>query len=387
MNSAATPDNGLGTIDPWAILGAIGQSGQAIIITDIDGTIIYAAPGIEMITGYSREELVSKDSRIFKSGRTDSAVYKGLWSTIHSGAMWSGCVRIRKKNGEGHQVRLAITPILDGNRKIVLFCAHNPDVKQNRTGDRESDTHASATKTKNMLSFFSKFIQEIRSSMNASKGFTELLVENMTNSFNPVQRDYLSIIRQTNKRMMNTLEDGLTLARLDADDVSMHLEPVQVANELKNVLSELAIVIERFHIRLIKVIEDKGALISVDRVAFKQILSNLISNAVKFSEPGGFLMLGVNVYNSHALITIVDTGVGISESFKAHVFKPFCQEEIGNYTEYEGAGLGLAITRRLIEIMGGSIGFDSRKNGGTSFMIRFPVVGWTSEIVASHVVE
>jgi PAS domain S-box-containing protein len=386
MNNAASTNNGSPYIEPKEILRALELSGDPFILTDVTGTIKYVSPGMEVMTGYTKEELIRRNTRIFRSGQTPSAIYRQMWTTILAGKPWSGTLVNKKKNGQPYLERLSISPIFDVKNRLALFCAKKEEVQQEHPiNPRSGESAGKQTVTpRSMLQFINRATEELRSSLNTTKGFTDLLMENIEDDLELAKKDYLSIIRQTHRRMLNTIEDVMTIARLDVGDVKLHLEPVEIAKEMKRIITGLSVITVRHSMRVIKVIEDKGALVSIDRLGLEQIIMNLVSNALKFTGDGGYLTFGVNIQDNQALITVIDTGIGISDNFKPFIFQPFSQEEIGNRMEYEGAGLGLAITKRLTELMGGSIAFESRKNAGTTFMLLFPVVGWARTPLASN---
>jgi PAS domain S-box-containing protein len=381
MTIDTIPAGTMPLIDSKDILRILEQSGKAFFITDHTATILYASPGMEVVTGYSVPELVAQNARLFRSDRNPETLYKDMWTTILSGASWAGILINKKKNGDEYRERLSIVPLSSGRQSPPMFCAWKEEAHEEAAAIASgADPNASPSSSPDeMLHFITRVIEEMRSSLNTSKGFTDLLMEDVEDRLDLVKQDYLSIIRQTHQRMLNTIEDVLTIVRLDVGDVKLQLEPVEIAKEMKRIITGLSVVTVRHNMRVIKVIEDKGALISVDRLGLEQIIMNLVSNALKFTGDGGYLTFGVNVQDNQALITVIDTGIGISEDFKPRVFQPFYQEEIGNRMEYEGAGLGLAITKRLTELMGGTIAFESRKNAGTTFMLLFPIVGWTRE--------
>ena len=381
-----TTRNSVPPVENRELLHAFERAGEPFFITDTTGMIKYVSSGIETLTGFSSQELISKNARIFRSQQTAPELYRHMWTTILSGKPWTGLMVNRKKNGQKYLERLTILPILDTSNTVSLFYARKEEINASKTETEEMPDafRESERNLRQFLSFVDRFVEEMRSSLNAAKGFTDVLVEDVHEFLDPVKQDYVAIIRQTHQRMLNTLDDVLTIARLDVGDVVLQLEPVQIAKEMKRIISDLSLIAEGHNIRVIKVIEDKGAMISIDRRGLQQVVFNLVSNALKFTEENGYITFGLNVENSHVLITVIDTGLGIGEDFKPRIFEPFSQEEIGYRSEYEGTGLGLTITKRLIELMGGSISFESRKYSGTSFMLRFPVVGWAKDVVASH---
>jgi signal transduction histidine kinase len=249
------------------------------------------------------------------------------------------------------------------------------------SADEHNMRHAVRPVDTNTLTILNGLSHELKNSLISINGFARLLYDDLYASIGEVPREYLTIILQSNQRLLHILNDVVTLIGLESGEIAREMETIPAAGELKRIIANLLLCIEVKNLRLITLIDDKGALLSMDRHFLEQIVTNLLTNAVKFT-PRGCITIALETKDSFVELTVSDTGIGISDAFKSSVFKPFSQEEIGFLPEYEGAGLGLAITKRLTELMGGTISFESEKSGGSTFTVRFPISGVEKKTVA-----
>jgi signal transduction histidine kinase len=186
-------------------------------------------------------------------------------------------------------------------------------------------------------------------------------------------REIVTLIRHSGERLMETLNSVLDLARLEAG--ALEIEPA-----LLNLNDEVAEATPLFHsmggqkdLSMRVEVPETPVHALLDRAALHRILNNLLSNAIKFTNHG-YVSLTLTPEDDEVVITVEDTGVGISEEFMPHLFDEFRQESTGLARSHTGSGLGLAITRRLVEQMNGAIAVTSTKDEGTCFTVRFPRV-------------
>ncbi len=217
--------------------------------------------------------------------------------------------------------------------------------------------------------FLANMNHEFRTPLTSIIGFSDTLVEQ---DLDPPTDQFARNINENGRRLLQTLDSVLHLSQLEAGSMTLEPERVSVAEEverLAGLFEEQAAQEE-----LILQVESPDSPLSahLDPAAFQRILGNLLSNAIKFTEAGGMVTVRVWEEELDVLVVVEDTGVGIDSEFVPKLYDAFEQESSGTGREFEGAGLGLAITRKLTEMMGGSVAVESEKGKGTQFTVRLP---------------
>ena len=218
--------------------------------------------------------------------------------------------------------------------------------------------------------FLANMSHEIRTPLTGMIGFASLLADRVGEK----EQRYAQRIEAGGQRLMDTLNAVLVLAQLEANQATLQLEPLCVAEEIRQVLELLERQIKRKGLVLQFHTEPaaKPARAHLDRGALSSIMHNLVGNAIKFTDRGS-IMVTVEQHAKYVCVQVEDTGIGIDEAFLSHLFEPFRQESRGWNRSHEGAGLGLSITKRLAEKMNGEIEARSKKGHGTRFTVRFPL--------------
>ena len=223
--------------------------------------------------------------------------------------------------------------------------------------------------------FLANMSHEIRTPLTGILGYAELLADEVDGD----QRDFVAAISQSGIRLLDTLNSVLDLARLESDGVRPDLRRVDVAREVREAVRVLGPLAAKRGLTL--AVDAPGpATASLDAACLGRIVTNLVGNALKFTEHGG-VTVTVTADGSgspdgpRVSVRVADTGIGISEAFLPHLFDEFRQETDGPARSHEGSGLGLSITKRLADLMGGRIEVESRRPGGSAFTVSFPALG------------
>ncbi len=223
--------------------------------------------------------------------------------------------------------------------------------------------------------FLANMSHEIRTPMNAVLGFADLIGHSIKNSN---LAGYVDAIKKSGKNLLTLINDILDLSKIEAGKIAIELRPVNLLAILDDLKHIFSLKIETKKLSLITEIDDElPKYILFDEVRLRQILFNLIGNAVKFTEKG-FIKVQIQKINKKnqkekvdLKIIIEDSGIGIPEDAQEIIFNAFFQHEKHNTKKYGGTGLGLSITKRLVEIMNGSIKLKSEVNKGSTFVIEF----------------
>ncbi len=218
--------------------------------------------------------------------------------------------------------------------------------------------------------FLSRMSHELRTPMNSILGFAQLMEMVEQNESN---KKSINHIMKSGKHLLNLINEVLDIARIESGRISLSLEPVQ----LKGVIMEVIDIVQplatdgQITINMVGS-HDNNLFIKADRQRFKQVLINLVNNAIKYNSKGGMVEISSEKGSEFVRISVTDTGIGISDENISNIFTPF--ERIGaDKSTIEGTGLGLTVAKKFVEAMGGNIGIESILNEGTTFWIEFPV--------------
>ena len=231
--------------------------------------------------------------------------------------------------------------------------------------------------------FLSSMSHELRTPMNAISGFAQLLLLDNSNNLDDIQKDNVSEIINASKHLLDLINKILDLAKIESGKVDLSIETVDCFEVIAECLSLMSSLMGKRKINVsysfnrnalsLDELSAQGIFIHVDRTRLKQIFLNLLSNAVKYNTEAGRITISCNVDNDVVRINVIDSGKGIEKEGLNELFKSFnrLNEENGNI---EGSGIGLVITKNLVELMGGNIGVESKVNKGSTFWVEFPVV-------------
>ncbi len=379
---------------------AIEQSPVAILITDTRANITYASPSFFEITGYRQEEVIGKTPAILKSGKNSNELYSDLWKTIIAGNRWSGEIINKKKNGTLYWEYLSITPLFenDTDPEITGYLAVKQDITEKKKNEQEirelnaSLEHKVEKRTLQLLQtnqelikakeaaedankaksiFLANMSHEIRTPLNSIIGFSELLFQSISDE---KKRSQVDSIRNSGRSLLRIINDILDLSKVEAGKIIIEPEPTHILKTLSEVGGMFEQKATEKNLELsIESETDLDFPVLLDETRLRQILFNLIGNAVKFTHQGG-----VTVYIHHKdtdndqidlEIRVKDTGIGIPGDQARSIFEPFVQQQGQAQKKYGGTGLGLAISHRMAEVMGGEIKVNSKVNEGSEFIL------------------
>lgn len=220
--------------------------------------------------------------------------------------------------------------------------------------------------------FLSRMSHELRTPMNAILGFSQLL-EMDKNTLNDEQKEYLDEIINAGHHLLFLINEVLDLARIETGKLEISIESIMLHDVLTQTITLIEPLAKKRNINIIDNTCDDNYIISADFSRLKQVLINFMSNAVKYNNDDGLITVDSIVINSHWLrISVSDTGEGLNENELKRLFYPF--ERLNASENVEGAGIGLVITKHLVELMGGHIGVDSEVGKGCKFWVEFKLV-------------
>lgn len=355
------------------MMSKIVEEGQiSIMITSPNGRIEYVNKKCCELHGYKKEELIGKNPRIFKSGFHDKSFYKELWDTILGGNIWIGEIVNKKKNGDLIWFKGIIMPIFDDYGKITHYVSLGEDITElkNLIENLTLEKTRAEEALRVMNNFLYNVSHEIRTPLNPILGYSNLVLETYEDLIDKEHKSWFDAIQRNIKRMTDTTTKILDIAKIDQQKYPLRIEKIEVNRVIEDVVNRLEILATEKNIYVKLNLSQQNPVIKLDKYGFETIISNLISNAIKFTRKGG---VTINSFIEKDLlkIEVIDTGIGISEYYKNSLFTPFSQEDMGIKREFEGIGLGLALTKKFVDLLGGEIEVESEKDKGTKFTVIF----------------
>jgi len=246
---------------------------------------------------------------------------------------------------------------------------------QRRTEQAEARSELSETANLTKNQFLANMSHELRTPLNGIIGFTEFLIDENPGPLKPKQKEYLGDVLNCARHLLQLINDVLDLAKVDAGKMELYPEIFPVHKAVEEVAAVIKAIAQKKHI--VVGIEIGAGLdaVKLDQRKFKQVLYNLLSNAVKFSDDRGEVGIHIRRLDTHQLeVQVRDTGIGIKAEDIDRLFTEFEQLDSGTARRFEGTGLGLALTKRIIEFQGGHISVESDLGRGSVFTVVLPVM-------------
>ena len=343
-----------------------------VSMTDPDGKIIYANNKLSELSQYSNEELMGQDHRILNSGYHPYEFFKEMWETIGCGKIWHGEVKNRRKDGVHYWVDSTIVPFMNDQRQPVRYISIRTEItarKENEKKLRQAKNVAEqANKVKGQ--FLATMSHEIRTPMNGIIGMTELA---LGTELNHEQRECLSLVKSSASELMHIINDILDFSKIESGKMNIEIVEFSLEQLLCDTIKSFAVRAHQKNLTLLlNVASDVPHRMLGDPGRLRQVIVNLVGNAIKFTEYGEIEVAVQrldNVREKHANLrfNVRDTGIGIPRDKFKTIFKSFSQADSTTTRKYGGTGLGLTISTQLIRLMGGKIGLESKLGKGSSF--------------------
>jgi len=353
---------------------AVEQSPVTIVITNTKGCIDYVNPKFTETTGYSFDEVIGKNPRVLKSGHTSSEEYKELWQTIAAGKEWHGEFHNKKKNGELFWESSTISPIVNSQGKTTHFIAIKEDITSRKAVEQElvKAKEQAEESDRLKLAFLANMSHEIRTPMNGILGFTELLKEPKLTG--EEQQEYIEIIEKSGKRMLNIINDIINISKVESGQIEIKLSETNVNEQIEylNTFFKPETKQKGLKLSIKEVLSPKDCIVITDREKIYAILTNLVKNAVKFTNSGS-INFGCVKKGKFLEFFVKDTGLGIPKSQHKMIFERFRQANETMTRTHEGSGLGLAISKAYVEMLGGKIWVENEVGKGSTFYFTIPI--------------
>jgi PAS domain S-box-containing protein len=340
------------------------NSVNPIQITDLNGKMIYVNRAFEVASGYSKEELLGKNPRVFGSGKFPSSFWDKMWATISSGKVWVGEVENRRKNGEPFYTQLLISPILEKDGKVSGYFAIHRDLTEKRTLERQL---IHTQKMESIGTLAAGIAHEVG---NPLASISALVQVAQRSSKDPFVNEKLSLVKSQITRISKIIRDLVDFSRpsnyeLELTDINkvIHeaVEITKVGTKAKDITFETNL---SDSIPMLPLIADQ----------IQQVFLNILLNAVdaiseKKEKKNEKITVTSQADSDWLTITFVDTGPGIKEENINKIFEPFFTTK----KEGKGTGLGLWVSYGIVKSFQGDIKVKSKINEGTTFVIKLPI--------------
>ncbi len=381
MNSSPTESERHNWREERQRLAAIVESSfDAILSKDLNGTITSWNRGAERLYGYSAEEAIGQSINILLPDGMTSEEPEILNALTRGRRLDQFETERRRKSGEIVSVSITLSPLSNDSGEVVGTAAIQRDItRRKRTEARLQQAMIDAEKANKAKSeFMANISHELRTPMNAILGMTEL---SLNEELPDTVRDYLTTVKDSADTMLFLINDILDFSRLEADGFELDPVPFEVRRVLDETMRTLSLRAHEKGLELAaQVHADVPLRIVADPLRIRQVVTNLVGNAIKFTESGEVVVTieptdydasdeaEWNVGDSVTLhICVSDTGIGISSEDQQRIFAPFTQVDSSMTRTYAGTGLGLAICRELVQLQGGKIWLESEVGKGTRF--------------------
>jgi PAS domain S-box-containing protein len=394
----------------------------SIISTDVNGTITMFNPGAERMLGYSAAEMIGKTPEIFhfapeveercremslRLGRQVTGMHVFILGALEGADDVTECTYVRK-DGRHLTVSLAITGIRNVQGELVGFLGISTDItdlkrtecerirleqqlrRKNIELERETRRALEASRMKS--EFLANMSHELRTPLNGIIGFTEIMHDELIGPVSDEHKEFLADILKSARHLLQLINDILDLSKIEAGRMEFQPEDTDLATVIGEVRDILKSLSEKKTLHFESDLDPRVNQIHLDPRKLKQVLYNYLSNAIKFTPEGGTIRVRTHYESAEMFrVEVEDTGIGIKPDDLKHLFKEFQQLDASASKRYQGTGLGLALTKRIVETQGGQVGITSTPGKGSTFYALLPRTGVpiTSELTAdlAHIAQ
>jgi PAS domain S-box-containing protein len=351
------------------VMAAVEQAAEAVVITDAKRRILYVNPAFTQVTGYPAEEVLGRDIEIDRN-QPEAAKYEEMWRVISSGGVWRGELTTRRRDGSEYDAEGTVAPVLDANGTIANYCLIHRDVSERVAAERHlRELYARLAETDRLKDeFLAAFSHELRTPLNIIMGYADILSEALRPQLSPELRQQFDGIVRSANQLARLLNETLDLARLRIDAMQPRFVPTDIGALVREATEAFAPLAAGKRLALHCAVSSGRFSVTTDPLRLRQILNNLIDNAVKFTNQGT-VVVSARPEGQGAVIEVQDTGIGMAAADIPHMFEDFRQLDGSSTRRYGGCGLGLALTKRLLDLLGGSIEVDSEVGRGSCFRV------------------
>ena len=277
-------------------------------------------------------------------------------------------------SGEETWVSTTRAPLFDRSGQIIGTFGISRDITERVRAQEELQAAKEAAEYADRAKsdFLANMSHELRTPLNAIIGFAEILRDEIIGPIRPDQKELVVDIHTSGRHLLNMINDILDLSKIEAGTMELDFEIFSIVDTMEEVNTVVNALASKKQIHLIQEF-DRDITVTADKTKFKQILYNLLANGVKFTNEGGRVTTQLEISENSLLVRVIDTGVGITPEDQEMLFQAFTQVDTSKARAHEGTGLGLALTKRLVELHGGEIWVESTVGEGSTFSFTLPI--------------
>lgn len=360
---------------------AINNSREVIFMTDKEGSFTFTNSEFTKLYGYTDEEIIGKASpRILKSDFYAKEDYENFWATLKSGQNIPSAQYVnRGKNGKLIDVEGSADPIIDNDGNVIGFLGIQRDITKRKQAESKLKSALVKAEESDRLksAFLATMSHELRTPLNAIIGFSSLIDEDL-----PVEEiiDFGKLIHSSGNHLLSIIDELFDITLIEAGETKMNYELVALEPILDNIHKIIQAVQQKaektsIDLNLIIPPEQKDLVIKTDSLKLKQILLNLLKNALKFTDKG-HINYGFSIERedgkSILKFYVEDTGIGIPREKQGFIFDMFRQADDTSTRKHDGVGIGLSISKKLTELLSGKLWVVSDEGEGSTFYFTLP---------------
>jgi len=363
---------------------AVEQSPASVVITDTAGAIQYVNPACERVTGYSLAELMGANPRVLQSGQQEPAFYRAMWETLGAGRTWTGVFLNRRKDGSTFTENATISPVRDQQGRTTHYLAIKEDISElKRAADQiqrlndeleqrvQARTAQLEAANQELEAFSYSVSHDLRAPLRSIRGFSGILLETCQDRLDPTSQDYLRRVDLGARHMGGLIEDLLKLSQVSRGELDR--TRLDLSAMARRILAELA---RSDPGRTVATRVDPDLRAIGDRRLVTLALDNLLRNAWKYTGKRGEARIefGLAPADGEPVFQVRDNGAGFDMAHAAKLFGAF--QRLHSSQEFEGTGIGLAITQRVVHRHGGRIWAHAEPDQGATFSFTLPDDRW-----------
>lgn len=337
------------------------QSSMPVVVTDSNGKIVFANKGIELISGYSKKEVLGKTPAVW-GGKMSKDFYENLWDTLkNKKKVFIGEILNKKKNGQLYPVEVNITPILNKKGVVEFFVGTEHDISKFKERERYQ------------REFISLVSHQLRTPLAAMKWVIEILLQEKYGFLSDKQEEAMINIYSSNERLINLVNDLLNINKIEAGGAIVSLSPVDIIKDTKQLIKIFKPLSLSKKQKIVFIYHKIPKIIIIDPILYSQIIQNLLSNALTYGKENSDVIISLDREKDFMIVRVTNFGDMIPLTDRKNLFTKFFRGERAKKINTHGTGLGLYIIKQVVDKLGGKVGFSSTKKK-TEFYFTFPLV-------------